>query len=83
MIEPDRVDDAFHDRVEIGVFEDHERGLATQLQRQPLPASSGCLPDDAPDVRRTGECDLVYVRVIDQSGTGLPVAGDDVHDAGR
>ena len=62
LIEPDRVDDAFDDAVEIRVVEDDERALPAELERQLLARSRRRLADDAADLGRAGERDLVDVR---------------------
>jgi hypothetical protein len=38
LVEPDRVDDALHHAVEVGVIEDEKRRLSAQLERELLPA---------------------------------------------
>ena len=83
LVEPDGVDDAFDRAVEIGVVEDDERRLAAELQRQLFAGAGGRLADDAADLGRAGEGDLVDVRMLDDQRAGRAVAGDDVDDAGR
>ena len=61
LIEPDRVDDAFDRAVEIGVVEDDEGRLAAELERQLLAGARRRLANDAADLGRAGEGDLVDV----------------------
>ena len=67
LVEPDRVDHAFDDAVEIGVVEDDERTLAAELEGQLLARAGGRLADDAADFRRSGERDLVDVGMLRRS----------------
>ena len=83
LIEPDAVDQAFDRAVEIGVFEDDERRLAAQLEREPLVAGRSGAADGASHFGRAGERDLVDVGMLDQRFAGRAVAGDDVDDARR
>ena len=65
LVEPDGVDHALDRAVEIGVVEDDEGRLAAELQRQLLAGAGGRLADDAADLGRAGEGDLVDVRMLD------------------
>jgi hypothetical protein len=83
LVEPDRIDHAFDSPIEIGVVEHDERRLATQLQRQRLARTGGLLADDAADLRRAGECDLVDPVMLDDQRTCFAFAGHDVQHARR
>jgi len=77
LIEPDRIDQPFDSRVNIGIVEHDIGRLAAQLERQRLAAAGGCLAD-APTYRgRTGKGDLVYLCVNDHLAHRA-VAGDDI-----
>ena len=65
LVEPDGVDDAFDRAVEIRVVEDDEGRFAAELERQLFAGAGGRLADDAADLGRAGEGDLVDVRMID------------------
>ena len=82
LVEPDRVDDAFHDAVEIRVVVDDERTLSAQLEAQLLARPGRRLADDAADFGRSGERDLVDVGMVDDRRAGLAVAVHDVDHAG-
>jgi hypothetical protein len=72
LVEPDRVDHALDDAVEVGVVEDDEGRLAAELQRQLLAAPGGGRADDAADLGGAGEGDLVDVRVLDDRSPVRP-----------
>ena len=48
-----------------------------------MPDAGGLPPQNAADIGRAGEGDLVHIGVLDQHRTGLAAAGDDVDHAGR
>ena len=83
LVEPDRVDQPLDGAVEVGVVEDDERRLAAELERQAFARACRRLANDAADLGRTGERDLVDARVIDDRGASLTVAGDHVEHARR
>ena len=83
LVEPDRIDDAFDGAVEIGILEDDEGRLAAELERQRLARAGGRLADQAADLGRAGEGDLVDAGMLDERRAGGAVAGDDVDDARR
>src|SRR5208283_4865862 len=63
LIEPDTIDQAFDGAVEVGVFENHERGFAAQFERQPLMALRSGSADGAADFGGSGAGDYVdYAR---------------------
>ena len=70
--------------LDVGVLEDHVRRLPSELERDALDRPGRALHDEAPDLRRPGECDLRDVGMLDQA---LPhdraLADEDVHDAVR
>src|SRR5439155_23538683 len=66
--------------VEVGVGEDHVRGLAAELARDALQRLAAFPADVAPDGGRAGEGDLGDAGVLDQRGTGGTVARADVED---
>src|SRR5579859_8237553 len=83
LVEPDRVDESLDGAVEIGVVEDHERRLAAELERQPLPRAGGRPANDAADLGRAGERELVDTRVGDDRGARLTVARHHIEHARR
>ena len=83
LVEPDAVDQAFNRAVEVGVFEDDERGFASQFEREPLVAGRSRAADGASHFGRTGERDLGNVGMLHQRFAGRAVAGDDVDDSWR
>ena len=83
LVEPDRVDDALDRAVEIGVVEDDERRLAAEFERKLLARARRRAADDAADLGRAGEGDLVDVVMPDDGRARRAVAGDDVDDARR
>ena len=52
------------------VFEDHERGLAAELEADALYVSGRRRHDPGTDRARTGECELVDALMIDERLTG-------------
>ena len=56
----------FDGAIEVGVVEHDKRRLAAQLERQAFPGPGGRLADDAADLGRAGERDLVDARMIDE-----------------
>src|SRR5208282_3501072 len=76
LIEPDTIDQAFDGAVEVGVFENHERGFAAQFERQPLMALRSGSADGAADFGGSGESDFIHAGVLHQSLAGGTVAGD-------
>ena len=83
LIEPDAIDQTLNRAVEIGVFEDDERRLASQLEREPLVAGRGRAADGASHFGRTGEGDLGHIGMFHQRFARRTVAGNDVDDARR
>ncbi len=83
LVEPDRVDHTLDHTVEIRVLENDEGRLPAELEGEPLARPGGPFPDDAADLGRAGEGDLVDVRVCHERCAGATVAGHDVDDAGR
>jgi hypothetical protein len=79
LVEEDPVYDAFDSLVDRGVVEDDVGGLAAEFEGELLARAGGGSGNQAADLGRTGEGDLVDVRVFDQRATGIPGAGDDVH----
>ena len=82
LIEPDSIHQAFHGAVEVCVFEDDERRLAAQLKRNFLMTVRSSGTDRAPNFRRTGECDLVHVRMLHQRFAGRTVTSNNVDHTG-
>src|SRR5262245_2936289 len=80
LVEVDPVDDPFHRLVERAVVEDDVRGLAAELERQPLVRAGQLALDRLAYLGRPREGDLVDVG-LDNLRAGGPVAGDDVDDA--
>ncbi len=83
LIEPDGIDQALDRAILIGVVEDDEGRFAAQFEREPLARSGGRAADDAPDVGRSGEGDLVEIGMLGDQRAGRVAAGDDVDHAGR
>ncbi len=81
LVEPDRIDDALDGAVEVGVVEDDERAFAAEFERERLATARRLLADEAPDIGRAGEGDLVDAVVSDDRRARLAVAGDEVEDA--
>src|SRR5918995_6713185 len=68
--------------LQVGVGEDHVRGLAAQFQGDALYGACGPCHDPLADLRRTREGDLGNVRVFDEPLSDLaPWPDDDVDDA--
>src|SRR5215212_4530913 len=68
--------------LQVGVGEDHVRGLAAELEGYPLYGAGGALGDPPSHLGRAGEGDLRDVRTLDQALPDLaPRPDDDVHDA--
>ena len=75
--------DALDRLVERRVLEDDVRGLAAELEREPLAACPAIarritLPTSVEPVNA-----ILSTSVLDERGAGLARPGDDVHDAGR
>ncbi len=83
LVEEDAVDDALDRLVDRRVVEDDVRGLAAELERQPLARCRRPPLDRLADLGRAGEGDLVDAGMVDERGAGRAVAGDDVDHAGR
>ena len=84
LVEPDPVHHAFDGGVKVRALEDHEGGLAAQLQRQAPARPGGDAPDLASHLGGAGEGDLGDARVPHQRRAGLAVSGDDVqHPRGQ
>jgi len=81
LVEPDRIDQAFDRRIQVGVVEHDERRLAAQFQRQLLAAAGRGLADQAADFGRAGEGQLVDARMVDDRLAHAAIAGDDVDHA--
>ena len=81
LVEPDSVDQSLHGAVQVGVFENNERGFAAQFQRKPLVALRRSFADGAPHFGGAGEGDLVHAGVLHQRFAGRAVSGDDIDDA--
>ena len=81
LVEPDSVDQAFDRAVEVGIFKNDERRLAAQFEREALVAGGGRAANGASDFRRSGERNLVDIRVLHQRFAGRAIAGHDVDDA--
>ncbi len=71
LVEEDAVDDALDSLVERGVVEDDVRGLAAELEGDPLVGAGHGLGDRASHLGRAGERHLVDVRVGDQRAAGV------------
>ena len=83
LVKENAVDDAFDGLVDRGIRENDISRLAAEFQRVFLAASGNGALYDAPDFRRAGKRYLVDVLVIDDCGTRLTGAGDDVDDPRR
>src|SRR6202012_4907704 len=82
LIEPDRVDNAFHCTVQIGIFEDDEGRFSAEFQGQFF-AGPGCLAADvSPNFSRSGERDLLDISMPDDQLACLAVAGDNIDYSG-
>ena len=72
-------------RIDVGVVENEQRGLAAQLQQDRFEMPRRLLGDDAPDPRRTGEVDAfdrgVANQRLDQRGRVGGGMGDDIERA--
>src|SRR5215208_5071135 len=69
LVEPDRIDETFDRAVDIGIVEDDIGRLAAKLQSERLAGAGGFLADEAADLGRAGEGDLVDILVLDEGGT--------------
>ncbi len=83
LVEEDAVDDALDRLIQRRVVEDDVGGLATQFQREPLAGAGDCALNLLADLRRTGEGDLVDVRMLRDEPPGRGTARDNVDDARR
>src|SRR5690606_19959744 len=83
LVEPDGIDDALDNAVEVGVLEHDEGRLPAQLERQLLARAGRGRADDAADLRRSGERALVDVGMRHEGSARVAVAGDDVDATGR
>ena len=84
LIEPDRIDQPFNRRVEIGVIKDDVGGFATQLLRQGFAGARRGLADGLANRGGAGEGHLVHAGMGDEGGTGFAVTRDDVqHTLGQ
>src|SRR5579859_2671284 len=83
LVEPDAVDEAFDGGVEVGVFENDERGFAAEFEREFFVAGGGGFANGAADFGGAGEGDFVDVGMSDEGFACGAIAGDDIDDAGR
>ena len=83
LVEPDGVDNAFHRPVHVGIFEDDERRLAAELQRQLLLRSGNLFADDAADFGRAGKGNLVDIVMAADQSARFAIAMDDIDNTGR
>ncbi len=81
LVEVDAVDDPLDRLVERRVVEDDVRGLAAELEREPLAAAGEAALDLLAHLGRAGEGDLVD-GCLHERRAGGAVPGQDVHDAG-
>ena len=75
--------DRLGDDLQVGVVEHHDGGLAAELEVHPLERLRRGAGDRLAGPDRPGERDHLDQRVIDQGGSGLLAAGDDVEHPGR
>ncbi len=79
-----RRDRAFHRKIEIGVVENDEGGIAAEFEREPLDAVCSAAHQQRTDAGRAGEGDLAYRLVRHELVTDRRRhARDDIDDAGR
>ena len=83
LVEPDRVHQALHRGVEVGVVEDDEGRFSTQLERELLVRLRSGLADYAAHLGRTSESDLVDAGMLDERLANARVAGEHIEYAGR
>jgi hypothetical protein len=84
VVEEDRVGGAFDREIDVGVAEHDVRRLPAELERDLLQVAGRRLDDEAPDLGRAGERDLVDVGMRgDRGARRLAVAGHDVQHAVR
>src|ERR1700722_1361691 len=65
LVEPDAVDEAFNGGVEVGVFENNERGFAAEFERKFFVRGGCSFADGAADFGGTGKGDFVDVEMSD------------------
>ena len=83
LIEPDRIDQPFHGRIQIGVIEYDIGRFAAKFQSQGL-ARSGCgVANVAPHLCRSGKGNFINTRVSDDLFADTAIAGDNIHHAVR
>src|ERR1043166_2318436 len=82
LVEEEAEEGAFDGGVEIGVGEHDIRALAAQFEADPLEVALGRrLHDDLPGQVFAGECDLIDVHVLAETGAGRRAeTGNDVDD---
>src|SRR5205085_12397823 len=84
LVEPDGIDNALYDAVQIGIIEDDERGFAAQLEREFLTGTGGGAANAASDIGRAGEGDLVDIWMAHQRLTNLrSFSRQDIDDTRR
>ena len=85
LVEEDTESGPLDDLVQVGILVDDQWGLTTALQGAVLQVGLGCaLLDQLPDIRGSGEGDLLHLRVLAQlhAGDRAEPAGN-VDDTGR
>ena len=81
-VEVARDRDALDRRLDVGVVEDHDRGLAAELEVDALEVGRRAGGDLGAGADRAGDGDHGGGGVLDEQAAGLAVAGDDVEGAG-
>ncbi len=82
LIEPDSVDQSLDCAIQVGIVEDDERRLSSQLKRQTFGSCCGGAANGASDFGGTGERNFVHVGMFHQCLAGRAVSGNDVDDTG-
>ena len=83
LVEPDALDDSFDRLIDGRVGEDDVRTLPAEFEGESFSGACGRCGDPLPDVGRTGEGDLVDVRVLNQQAAGIARSGHDVDHTRR
>ena len=83
LIEINASNDPFHRLVDRGIVKNDVGRFAAQLERQLLLCAGKSRRDLFADFSRTGERNLIDIRMINEDTAGLSRASNDVDDAVR
>ena len=83
LIEKDPIDHAFHSLIDRRIFKYDVRRFASQLQGQALVRPGNGSLNQFAHIGRSGERDLIYIRMIHQRSTGFSGTRDDINHSRR